>query len=134
MSRKKNKQLMGITSIPKEVKRFILISMLMENKGISAIMPYCPVDVEWEIFLNKKRKYTRMCYNAIRKNVDKINLSYNETNRLVNWTSVYEQLYGKLPEVWFRDPQGYLNHDARDEYLKTGLFFAKLSSKAKFYR
>ena len=84
-------------------------------------MPKCPVDTAWHELIKDTPAYKSFTREAV--GADVLHVASQGT-AVLEWVSVYEQRFGKLPAVWFVDENNALNEVARQQYLDTGVFKA----------
>lgn len=105
-----------------ELGRFLTVAQMHKQEtGRQAFMPACPVDTEWHSLLEQPDKYNEFCCDTVGHTV-RHEPAQGEGE--IDWTGIYENLYGPLPETWFRDTRGNLNRSRRQTYLDTGVFYA----------
>ncbi len=108
--------------VTSELERFLVVAEQYHREtGQQAVMPACPVDSEWHRLIGLPDEYQALCLRAVNRDVK--HLPMKGTGEIA-WTPVYEQLFGRLPEVWFQGPDGTLNEASWLRYLQTGRFYA----------
>ena len=111
-----------VGSPSEELGRFLTVAQAYRQEtGKQAFMPACPVDTEWHRLLSRPEEYQAFCHRTVGHD---IRHEPAKGEGEVEWKGTYERMFGPLPSVWFRDPQGVLDELRHREYVDRGVFRA----------
>jgi len=103
-----------------ELAKFFIIASESDNSS-KIHMPSCIVDSYWHNLLTKKNQYKDFCNKYVGSDVGHISgKGYEE----IVWVKKYEKRYGKLPSIWFLQPDGIFNQEGYENYQKNDVMIA----------
>ncbi|MFC0601106.1 hypothetical protein [Streptomyces palmae] len=105
-----------------ELRRFLVIAGRRLRNGQSAAEMFSPaVDAVWHQMLGTPQ-YQALCRETAGR---PIGHAANKGQGPISWVTAYEEAYGPLPEIWFTDAEGRLDHEAIARYRATGTVVAE---------
>ncbi|MFF2808539.1 hypothetical protein ACFVT2_15475 [Streptomyces sp. NPDC058000] len=114
---------MSPTQTPERVElgKFFMVSVGEFEKGhATPEMFSAAIDAEWHRLLGSP-EYVEFSSRHAGQPLEHV--SSCGTGR-VSWIATYEKLFGPLPDIWFTDADGTVNHEAAARYRKTGEVWA----------
>lgn len=91
----------------------------LKTGGKSAMMPKCIVDSAWHDLLDKPDELKVLVERHLGIEMEVAHLK-STGEGLLDWVSVYESRFGKLPLPWFVKPGGSVDDEAVAHYEQTG--------------
>ncbi|MEI8103674.1 MAG: hypothetical protein WCG84_02080 [Candidatus Moraniibacteriota bacterium] len=91
----------------------------LKTGGKSAMMPKCVVDSAWHDLLDKPQELRDLVDLHLGIEMEVAHLK-SSGNGLLDWVSVYESRFGKLPLPWFVRPDDSVDDEALAHYEQTG--------------
>ncbi|HEV3157138.1 MAG TPA: hypothetical protein VGZ00_07280 [Candidatus Baltobacteraceae bacterium] len=105
-----------------ELGRFFLAAKELHAKENKlAFMPVCFIDTVWHRTLADRTTFDAWTINLVDEKVEHVP---NPGEGVLSWVPTYERLFGPLPQIWFANPQGIVDHLAYDRYRRTGNIYA----------
>ncbi|MFB7631731.1 hypothetical protein ACFC0M_12380 [Streptomyces sp. NPDC056149] len=105
-----------------ELGRFLTVTARQFDAGRSAPEMFSPaIDAEWHRLLNSP-DYQEFCTEHAGR---PIGHTANVGTGEISWVRAYEELFGPLPEIWFTDQNGRLDHEGLAHYRETGTVVAE---------
>ncbi|MEZ4888025.1 MAG: hypothetical protein R3E32_25080 [Chitinophagales bacterium] len=117
-----SKKEMFMKEATQELEKFFQVAVVYQKKtNKPARMMSCIVDEAWHQILKDELGYQNFCNNVVGQV-----LPHNQVKGfgVIGWTSIYEDMFGQLPEIWFRNSDGDLDSNTYQKYLKTGIIEA----------
>ncbi|MEU2366519.1 hypothetical protein ABZ616_38230 [Streptomyces noursei] len=105
-----------------ELGRFLKITTRQFNARRPAPEMFSPaIDAEWHRLLDSP-DYLAFCTEHAGR---RIGHATNTGAGEVSWVRAYEEMFGPLPEIWFTDQHGRLDHEGLAHYRETGTVVAE---------
>ncbi|WP_431781020.1 hypothetical protein [Streptomyces chumphonensis] len=105
-----------------ELCRFLSITGQRLRNGQSAPEMFSPaVDAAWHQMLATSQ-YVALCQETAGQPIRHV---ANNGHGPIGWVTSYEEMYGPLPQIWFTDARGVVNHDAEASYRQSGTVVAE---------
>ncbi|MFG2812534.1 hypothetical protein [Streptomyces sp. NPDC048410] len=105
-----------------ELGRFFKVTVRRFQDGHAAPEMFSgAVDAEWHRMLDTPE------YDAFCAEHAGTLISHAENSGLgeISWVTVYEEMFGQLPAIWFADADGQVDADAMACYRETGVVVAE---------
>ncbi|MGW2631497.1 hypothetical protein ACWC2K_19475 [Streptomyces chattanoogensis] len=105
-----------------ELGRFLEVTARQFDAGCTAPEMLSPaIDGEWHRLLNSP-DYQAFCTEHAGRQIGHApTVGAGE----IPWIRAYEELFGPLPEIWFTDQLGRLDHEGLTHYRETGTVVAE---------
>ncbi|MER5973043.1 hypothetical protein ABT112_25490 [Streptomyces sp. NPDC002055] len=105
-----------------ELGRFLEVAVRQFDAGCTAPEMFSPaIDSEWHRLLNSPN-YQEFCIEHAGRRIGHApNVGAGE----ISWVRAYGELFGPLPEIWFTDQHGGLDHERLARYRETGTVVAE---------
>ncbi|SHN32450.1 hypothetical protein [Streptomyces yunnanensis] len=105
-----------------ELGRFLKVTARQFDAGRTAPEMFSPaIDAEWHRLLNSPDYQAFCTEHAGREIAHASTMGAGE----VSWARSYEEMFGQLPEIWFTDQHGHLDHEGLAHYRETGTVVAE---------
>lgn len=105
-----------------ELGRFLKVAARQFEAGRTAPEMFSPaIDGEWHRLLNSSDYQAFCAEHAGRQIGHAPKAGVGE----ISWVRAYEELFGPLPEIWFTDQHGRLDHEGLAQYRETGTVVAE---------
>ncbi|MDW6062279.1 hypothetical protein SAZ11_34985 [Streptomyces sp. FXJ1.4098] len=105
-----------------ELGKFFKVSARQFKAGhIAPEMFSTAIDAEWHRLM-KTPEYAAFCAEHAGQ---AIGHSSAKGSGKISWVSMYEDMFGPLPEIWFTDNDGQVDEKALASYRETGVVVAE---------
>ncbi|MEU0842030.1 hypothetical protein ABZ370_21520 [Streptomyces sp. NPDC005962] len=109
-------------TVTTELHRFLTITGQRLKNGQSVPEMFSPaVDAAWHEMLGTPQ-YAALCQETVGRPIGHVAANGHGP---IAWVSAYEEAYGPLPQIWFTDAGGNVDHDAIARYRSTGTVVAE---------
>jgi hypothetical protein len=100
-----------------ELGRFLTVAATRLDKGEPTPM-FCPyIDQVWHNLVGRPAMYKGFAMKWAGRLIGHAESSgYGE----ISWVTDYEYSFGQLPDIWFTDASGAIDHASHEESLRTG--------------
>lgn len=105
-----------------ELGKFFQVSVRQFDAGqVAPEMFSAAIDAEWHQLLANP-EYAAFCAQSAGRLINHVeNTGYGR----ISWVDAYEEMFGRLPEVWFTGADGVLDERALARYRETGEVWAE---------